>query len=238
MTGQVDKKAEKIMCAYFDYIGEQHLENICSELDMQNEEIEGIQVPESMDDWFNRYMDGYRKKESRDRHIRKIRKTTSKAAIILFVLLTSMLIVTLSVDAIRTRVLNFIIESNEKYTGIRVDDEPVVDIKWKDYYYPVYLPQGFHINETYELKNQKIIRFINDEGQDIVFTQSVNGTEVQLDTEEGIVSEVLINGNAGILSEKPGKNILLWHNEEYSLWLNSKIDSEVLIRIAESVIKK
>lgn len=226
------------MCAYFDYIGEQHLENICSELDMQNEEIEGIQVPESMDDWFNRYMDGYRKKESRDRHIRKIRKTTSKAAIILFVLLTSMLIVTLSVDAIRTRVLNFIIESNEKYTGIRVDDEPVVDIKWKDYYYPVYLPQGFHINETYELKNQKIIRFINDEGQDIVFTQSVNGTEVQLDTEEGIVSEVLINGNAGILSEKPGKNILLWHNEEYSLWLNSKIDSEVLIRIAESVIKK
>ena len=237
MTEQADKKAEKIMSAYFDYIGEMHLENICRGLDEQKEEIDRIQVPESLDAWFIRFMDQHRKKESRGRLFTGLRKASSKAAVILLVLFVSMMVITVSVDAFRIKVYNLLFESNEKYSSVRVD-ELGDEMNWEDFYFPAYVPKGFQVKSARELKQVRIIEFTDDKGEYITFFQSTNGNDMQMDTEAGDQREVMVNDRVAILSEKSGKSILFWHNDECSFWLTSGLDGEVLVRIAESVITK
>lgn len=51
------------------------------------------------------------------------KNTTRRVAIIFLVVAISMTVLTVSVDAFRVRVFNLIIEANEKYLGIRVEEE-------------------------------------------------------------------------------------------------------------------
>lgn len=238
MTGKTDNKAEKLMSAYYDYIGEQYLENLCRDMEARAEEINRVKVPDSLDQWFGQYIMQYKKKEAARRFFKKFRAVGIRTAAFLFVLVASLFIITVSVDAIRLKVYNLLLESNNKYSSVRVDENPTVSIDWEDYYFPAWLPEGFHMEKATELRNIKIIKFTNDSDQYISFTQAINGTDIQMDTESGSQREVIVNHQMAILSEKSGESVLFWNNDESSFCLSSGLSSEILIQIAQSVKKK
>jgi hypothetical protein len=238
MNGKADDKAEKLMNAYYDYIGDQHLENICRDIEAREEEISRTKVPESLDGWFAQFITQYKQKQATRFFFNRLKIVSTKVAAVLFVLVASMLIVTLSVDAIRMKVFNLLLESNDTYSSVRVEEKTEVSIEWEEYYFPAWLPEGFRFGFANELKNVKIIEFTNDKNQFILFSQAMNGTELQINTEDGRQTTVEVNQQPAILSEKPGENILFWNNDEFSFCLSSEMDGVILIKIAESMKKK
>lgn len=234
--------SEQLMEAFYSYIGECHLENIANELNSKKEEIDQLQVPNTLNEWFKDYIEGNKKEEKKRKRRKQLRKISSRVALIFFALLVSLTILTVSVEAIRVKVLNFFTEKTEKYTSFKVDEEASksdsVAITWDNFYYPMYLPEGFRLESAEEFNTTKIIQFTNVNGESIQFVQAPNGTDIQLDTENSNTSEVMINNATGILIQKENKNILFWSNNEMSFYIISSIDANEIIDVSKSIEKK
>lgn len=240
---QKDEKEirQKLMNAYYCYIGEYHLSNICDEIEIEKSEVDKIRVPEHMDNWFIEYISKVKKEELYKNILNNVKRVLPRVAVVLLTLIVSMTLVTLSVEAIRVRVLNVLFAKNDEYSSVRiVEEQPNTDIteSGEDYYVPTNIPAGFEIENVNELKNSVIIVYSNKENEQFSFTQAPNGTSFHLDTEGSINEEVLISDNKGIFIEKEGRNILFWNNEECSFYIASGLEQDILIVIAESIKKK
>lgn len=233
-------KQNKLMSAFYDYVGEHHIDNICADIDRLKVEIEKVEVPESLDDWFNQYIKNVKKQEKKKSMARKARKTSSRVAAILLILFVSLITLTLSVEAFRIQVYNLFFTDHEEYSSIRIKQGSTgdVDIEWESYYYPTYIPEGFYVESIKESGNTRVIYFRNANNEYITFTQAPNGAGFSLDTEDGIKREVVVNSNKAILTEKEGKNTLIWNDDEISFYLTSTLEAQKLIFIAESLEKK
>jgi len=238
MQNRKQEKQNILMSAFYGYIGEHHVDNICDEIDSLKEEIDKIEIPETLDDWFDGYVKNARKKDNQKRINVKMRSISSKTAVILLVLFLSFVTLTFSVEAFRIQLYNLLFFDHDEYSNIKIEQEPAEDkttIKWKHYYYPTYLPDGFYIENAKEIENVREIKFFNNSGEYILFVQTPNGTAFSLDTEGGEKKEVEVNNRKAILAKKEGKNILIWNNDEFSFYLISNIEIENLIIIAESL---
>lgn len=232
-------KQNKLMSAYYDYIGENHIDNICAEIDSLKEKIESTEVPESLDDWFSQYIKSIKKREIKNRLIGIIRKFFPRVAVSLFVLLVSLITLTFSVDALRVKVYNFLLTDHNEYSSVRIEEAAEgVTIDWEQYYFPDYIPEGFYIESAKENKDTKMISFVNSENDYILFIQSLNGSDFNIDTEDGSSRELFIGKRKGVLVDKNGEHILIWNNEECSFYIKSDLEAEKLIYIAESLKKK
>ena len=60
---------------------------------------------------------------------------------------------------------------------------------------------------------------------------------LQIDSENGKVIEVDINGNNGVLAIKDDIKILNWSNNEMSFSVQGNVEESVLLAIAESIQK-
>jgi hypothetical protein len=232
---------QELINAYYSYIGEYHINNICDEIEIEKSDIDNTRVPEHLDDWFTKYTSKVKKEELHKNILNNVRRVLPRVAVITLILIISMTLVTLNVEAIRIKVYNILFAENDKYSTVRiVEEQPNTDIteSGEDYYLPTYIPVGFEIESVKELKNFLIIVYINKVNEQFTFTQAPNGTSFHLDTEGSIKEEVLISSNKGIFIEKGGRNILFWSNEECSFYIASGLDRDSLIIIAESIKKK
>ena len=120
------------------------------------------------------------------------------------------------------------------------DDNKIVGINSniEMYYQSEYIPNGFELGSIKDLGDTKIIIYINEDNEEIVFNQSPNGTNFKIDSEDAIVNTIDINGKEAILLSKEGMNTLFWYDEEYSFYLLSTVNHDELILMAESIIKK
>ena len=71
-----------------------------------------------------------------------------------------------------------------------------------------------------------------------MFSQGPLSGESQIDTENGKLVEVDINGNNGVIAIKEGIKILNWSNNEMSFSIQGNVEESVLLAIVESIIKK
>ena len=146
-----------------------------------------------------------------------------------------------SVDAFRVRLFNTIIKNTEKYLDIEVNEESQtnnIEQNIDGFYELEYIPNGFELNYLEDLGDTKIVNYINNKNEEILFNQSPNGTNFQLDSEDAEVKEVDIMGNEGLILKKEGRTTLFWNNDEYSFYLLSTIDEKELISMAKKLIKK
>jgi hypothetical protein len=235
------KEIDKLMESYYSYIGSSHIDNIINDHEEKKEEIGEVQIPKSLDNWFEEYIKKAKKKDKRIRIRKSMKNISSRAAIFVLILFTSLSILTVSVEAFRVRVFNFFMETNEKFTNVRIDEELEDDendiVLWDGYYLLSYVPEGFRIESKDILNDTRIIQY-TDNNNFITFAQAPNGTEFQLDTEGSNISEVMINNNKGIFAEKENINILFWSNTESSFYIISGISSEEIIKISKKIEKK
>ncbi|MGO1652984.1 DUF4367 domain-containing protein [Senegalia sp. (in: firmicutes)] len=225
----------------YSYIGYNNVEEINEDISDNTEDIKLIEVPKSLDKWFVEFNNDLKNKETKNKYKKKFKRIISKVAIIFLILFISIATLTVTVDAFRVKLFNTIIKNTEKYLDIEVKEESKKDNIEQNidgFYELEYIPNGFEINYIKDLGDTKIVNYINNKNEEILFNQSPNGTKFQLDSEEAEVKEVDIMGNDGVILKKEGKTTLFWNNEEYSFHLLSTIDEEELISMAESLVKK
>jgi hypothetical protein len=236
---QGNESNKMILEAYYAGIGEAHIDNIICDLEKRKDEIEAVEVPESLDKWFFDYIEKEKRVEKRKKLFSNSKQFSKRAAILILVLIAAMSALMFTVEAVRVRVLNFFIERNEKYTEVRIDEEggdltPNQD--WESYYIPEYLPEGYFFESSEAIGSLKVLKYTNEENH-IIFTQANNGTDIQLDTEDAVVEEVNLDGKEGMIITEGDRVMLFWYNEEASFTLIGHEDKEEILKAAESVEK-
>jgi hypothetical protein len=140
-------KENKIIEAYYGYIGEIYVESIVDELEDKKEEIKNTTFPKKLDTWIKEYIKKEEKKEKRINLIKNIKKQSKRAAVILLIIIAGISTLIFTVEAIRVRVFNYFIERNERYTEIRLEEENNIKtpkLNWENYYQPTYMPEGYY----------------------------------------------------------------------------------------------
>ncbi len=99
------------------------------------------------------------------------------------------------------------------------------------------MPQGYKFNSAFNVNDTKYIIFSNSLGEELYFVQGFITADFQLDTENSNIIEVDINGMEGLIINKKGSNIISWHDNNYSYYIQGSIETPILLKIAESVVK-
>jgi len=232
-------KENKIIEAYYGYIGEIYVDTIVDELEDKKEEIKNTDFPKKLDTWVEEYIKQEEKKEKKIKLIKNIKKQSKKAAIILLIIIAGISTLIFTVEAIRVRVFNYFIERNERYTEIRVEEENDIEtpeLDWENYYQPTYMTEGYYFESEEDGGLIKILNYSDGKNQ-IIITQTNNSAGIQIDTEDATTERININGNEGFLTIKEDRSMIFWHNEERSFTITGNIKKEEIIKIAESIEK-
>ena len=172
-------------------------------------------------------------------YYRFINTAGKRAAVIVTAFITLSLTTVMSVEALRTPFLDFIMSIFSSHSEVRSLDDG------KDH--PDKIESRYEIKS--DLSDYKIdIMLENDEsrticyrynGYEISFTQSiVKGYDVNYNTEDAVIESVDINGHEAIGFEDNNQYYhLIWNNGEYIIALSSNHGKDALIEIAKSVQK-
>ncbi|MGO1818897.1 MAG: DUF4367 domain-containing protein [Senegalia sp. (in: firmicutes)] len=237
----LNDKEELLHKTLYSYIGYNNVEKINDDISDNTEDIKLIEVPESLDKWFVEFNNDLERKQTKNKYKKNFKNILSKVAIIFLILFISIATLTVTVDAFRVRLFNTIIKNTEKYLDIEVNEESQtnnIEQNIDGFYELEYIPNGFELNYVEDLGDTKIVNYINNKNEEILFNQSPNGTNFQLDSEDAEIKEVDIMGSEGIIIKKEDRTTLFWNNEEYSFYLLSTINEKELISMAKSLIKK
>lgn len=242
---QKEKAKEKMMEAMLEYAGACNAENIANEMQAEDKFEEQVAFPYELDTKIKKLITQYERKE----YIKKSWKTTlklfPKVSVVFFTVFISFIILLTSVQAVRVKFLNFIIQIEKEFTSIDLKEKKAdnslkdvsgLPMEWENVYIPEYIPEGYKISKAESLVSTKIIHYSNEKNQIIVFTQYHNeNTNLRIDTENAKIDKVVINGFDGLLVEKNGTFTIAWHNNDSTFSLMSNVDKSILIKMAESI---
>jgi len=167
-----------------------------------------------------------------------------KVAVIFAIIIPISLGSLLSVEASRNVIFNSVFEWKADHVDIYFQDtsskQPAQNVDKSGSYQPQYLPEGFSEIETVKYGETQRIKYQNKEKVSIVFEQTPLAEEgtTTVDTEHSTYKEITINGQKASLfaAKTPNdKTYILWQNERTSFLLNSTIDQQELIKIAENM---
>ena len=175
---------ENMMDSLYRYVGYRHSENVARELDEISKLAKDMEYPKELDDWFAGYIENVKKSEKKAKRMAAAKRIANKAAMVAIVLMIGLALVTFSVDALRIGVLNFIVETTQRYTSIKVgnviDKEDEVTIPWSSYYLPEYITDGYSISRVEEFSDIRMIYYQNASGEVIEFSQSFGNYNYQI----------------------------------------------------------
>lgn len=244
LSNEERERLQKLNDTFLYEVGYQHVNNICEETDRLLEEYKDLEVPESLDQWFIQFNKEFERKKQNQRIRSRALKISKRVAAVLIIVSIAGSIVTMSVEAFRVRFFNMVIDTSERFSLVsqqEVNDELSmyeVPLDWTEYYYPSFLPEGYTLLKTESLNSTKYMYFSNSNGQEISFIQGSIDSQSQIDSEGGIVIEVDVNGNEGVIVSKDDFTILNWSNNYISFNIQGNVEESLLLEMAESVKKK
>lgn len=179
--------------------------------------------------------------ESIDRTLQRQRwkhawKTASriiqKVSVFLVILLIGVCTTVITVEAIRTPFINWLISLQKDSSTIHFKEESdMTDITFG------YLPEGYEASLVSADSKTTYYSIENDVGN-VIFLM-INSLDsdsgLNVDTENAEVSEFSLNGKKAISVKKEDRNTLIWTVGQYSCILEGQLSIEELIRIAENI---
>ncbi len=157
------------------------------------------------------------------------------ACIAIFLIIT--IIPVFSVDALRSKLFNFIIDMKQTYTDIIFSyASDTKDSYHSDAISFEYLPSGFKLEKKEERENFIYMKF---KAEDKYFTfsmYSISGS-IGIDTENAQVKRVMINNREALLSSNENVKILVWNDDAFSYKLSGNIGEDTMIEIAKKIKK-
>lgn len=190
---------------------------------------EVLEIPAALDTKCRMMIRQAYEKQRRKERMNRILRTMGRTAAMLFVTLGVCTTLVFSVEALRTPVINFLIEQHERFTSIDFDQEvtgdPVQDVD------STHIGEGGDespldglVPEEFELSRYTVrddgsilILYKNLMGGSIRFTTTVSQGNLNLDTEDANCESVEVSGYSGIFIEKDGELRVSWFDGEKNL---------------------
>lgn len=186
---------------------------------------------------------------------RKIKRLTRKAnhplfyrslqrvaSVFLAIMLSGAIWLFFNVDA-RAAFLGWVREVYETYFVYRFQTELENDLP-AELYYPSWLPEGYEEVSSNRSRNIVDIRYINTEGQGLIFGYSRNPDRVNWFVDKSVSSlkQVTVNGLPAdlLLSNDPNTaNTIIWVTSDHTaFFVSAHLPESDLIQIAEGVQEK
>lgn len=238
------ERANKLRESLLYNIGYEHANNICSETDEIINRYDNIKMPENLNNWFYNFNKDFEKKIKQQKYRNRLKHITKKAAIIFIAFTIISFTVAMGVEALRIRFFNMIVETNKHFSFLKLEENYNTDyvkelpMDWKMFNYPTNIPEGYELMRAFDTNGVKYMVFSNSQKDELFFVQGSLTAGIQLDTEQGQVMEVEINGIEGIIIEKDGSNIISWHDNNFSYYIQGKLKPSTLLEVAESIIEE
>lgn len=143
----------------------------------------------------------------------------------------------MSVEAVRVRVIEFITDVFEKFTSISYEKhEGKYGENVGGSHLPQYIPEGFEITEQEQIFNDVHIIYQNKLGEEILFRQiEIDINNMIVDTEDTMIEELILEDRKVYYYENKGIKNVMWIQEGCQLILSSEIEKRELIKISLSI---
>ena len=191
---------------------------------------------------FSKQVDAHFKKTKSHARRRRVGQALNKAAIAMLIMLVILGASVMTVQAVRVRVLNFLMNIQQEYTSFQLKDsgsgseDDGTTIDWHQTYVPTYIPDGYEVSATSQNENYKKIEFTNSQGLLLTYMELGEGNKSQLDTEEASVFETInINGHEGTMVVKNSLATVIWSMDERMFMIRGQIEKNIAIKMAEGV---
>ena len=163
-----------------------------------------------------------------------------RVASILIAVLLAFTTATVSVKALRERVVAFFTEVFDTHTAVTfVDETPDVEAAVEETFTPLtptYIPEGYVVEREMSLQSVYRVVYINAEGSRINYLQNYKESgDVRIDTEGTQYEEIKINEYIGVTYCNKNVLTILFSDNEYTYTLSGICTLEELIKIAESI---
>ena len=178
------------------------------------------EMPAELDEQCRRMIRRDRAKKRGIRAARSFRKVAVKVAVAVLVFIGLMTTVVMSVEAFREPVLNFIVERYEKYSSLQLDNEAQnTDANTTCDYLSGLLPDDYYITSETDTPMFKIAMYENDLGDLVQFCITQTAGAYNIDTEDALVSEIVLGEYKAILLEEDGYQAI-WYDSVNSIVYN------------------
>jgi hypothetical protein len=173
---------------------------------------------------------------------RVVSKALGKVAVVF--LIVSMLFGTLlvTVEAVRIKTLNFLINIQEGFTEVKPDSQSTSSqsngISLANTYSPDYIPTGFVISALNNGSDSLFCVFGNESGNTIYFHVYMGSSGTNVDTEDATLEQITIQGEEGMLIKKGNMTTIVWDIADVVFVVGADISEEETMRVAESVTYK
>jgi hypothetical protein len=194
---------------------------------------------------FNKTINKYYHKQKMKEVFSISYKYLNKIAVFLIIVTVLLSVSIFTVEGVRIKVLNLIMNIQNGYTEIRLDNDKEnkniignnLYINWDNAYAPTYIPNGYSIRNLTNNKNLKAIEYANKNGETILFQQLDEKGSANIDTEDADkVEKIVIQGCDGLLVNKDGLITVIWNAESFILNTpTDNLQNEDVVKIAESV---
>ena len=228
----------KVMESFYHYIGEYHVKNVAEEFDHISTDASEIAYPSTLDAWFNDYNEQLKKQAQKRKFRSRVKLLSKHVAIFFAIALVGIFLTTMSVEALRIKLFNIVTEVTEKYTKVSIvetENDLESQIDWDSYHAPEYIPVGYTYSKSENFGDIKIVFYSDTSGKEIQFSQTPVNPEYQIDTEDAIVTEIIVNAEKGFLVEKEGLLMLIWTNGEKTFHIIGEIEKDEIIKMAKSL---
>lgn len=131
-------------------------------------------------------------------------------------------------------ILKFDIKVQEKGTIfelLQIKNKIDIPEGWQGKYYPTYIPEGYCIKNI----NEFGVRYVDESGNEIGFSEKPYGRRNDIDTENALVSNETLNGIEAMVMEKNGRTSIVWNADDRYFVVEVHEGREMALRIAASV---
>lgn len=173
-------------------------------------------------------------KESKIKKSKKLKKSIQKVAVFILILSVSFIVPFTTVDAFRTKVLNFYIDNSKTHSSFTPTEE-------KDNSDPIaveYMPNGYTLEDKYKTAAFFTITYINQKNNfiDVVFYD--HDTTISIDTEDSQKLDLSINNEKAYIFRKSNSVSMLFKLQGNTITIQSDDDNlsnEELMKITKKI---
>ena len=185
------------------------------------------------------------KKDKRQAHKQRFLKVSIHAVAAVLAVTATLSLAMVSVEAFRVRVLNLLIDVQEKYTSFQLSDDSggsgdtggseALEVPASGYL-PGYIPDGYELADSQVRESFTHFIYKNAADETLVFGVFSSGTNLAVDSENASRNEPIeINGNPGTLIVKEPMAAVIWQMDGKLFLVQGSLTAEEAVKMAESV---
>lgn len=191
---------------------------------------------------FGQQLDAHLKKPKAYAKRQRVLKALNRVALAMLAVIVILFASVATVQAVRVRVLNFLMDIQQEYTSFQLKDSSSdsegnsAPIDWHKAYVPTYIPDGYEVSATSQNENYKKIEFIDLQGSLITYMELSAGHKPAVDTENASAFEaVIINGHEGSLIVKNSLVTVIWAINDRMFMIRGQMEKDTAVKMAEGV---